>query len=237
MLINNQKIPYVLVDSEFSLNPFPVNYNVNRDGLKNSKLKNKWLTGDEVSVPVTYTRRGNEEKSWNDVRKEITDMTYKLGREPYKISFSFSEGLYYLGHVVSVNFDEEHAYVAKGSITFYTDYPYLIGDGNTITVTPAGNYFEIAGQLPSNWSSRTTFTSPQSEFILESADGKIKLTYEFIKGDVLEIDSLNRNIKLNSEIDLDVGLSLNSAWFDLKPNYLTLSASHETEITYTEKYY
>src|SRR5699024_874996 len=132
---------------------------------------------------------------------------------------------------------EEEKHWAIAEIEFICPDGHKHGKYKSLILTPTEKNYEVTGQLPTHWKSKTTFTTPQSTFEVVSANGSIKLTYEFIAGDVLEIDSYSRTIKLNNSIDLDVGLSLNSRWFVLKPNYMTLRANHETTVHYTEKYY
>lgn len=114
--------------------------------------------------------------------------------------------------------------------------PYLLGPIKTININESKQTFKIAGQTEMPWTSKTTFTAPQSQYVLESIKGKITLNYEFISGDVLEIDYETRDIKLNGVI-LDVGLSLNSVWFDLSVGDMWFVASHVTELSYRERFY
>lgn len=95
---------------------------------------------------------------------------------------------------------------------------------------------EITGQTETPWQSKTVFNASTSQYKLSSKTGELTLNFDFVKGDVLRINYETRSITLNG-VNIDVGLSLNSEWFELEPGYMTLSASHETEIYYTERFH
>src|SRR5690625_2510706 len=132
---------------------------------------------------------------------------------------------------------EEIVSVGYGIIRFVCPESYKYGSGQSLDLMSSSNQtFLVTGQASTPWSSRTVFTVPQSQFTLESSTGKIILNYDFIAGDVLEIDYESRDITV-SGINIDVGLSMESVWFELEPGEIQMKASHETEIKYTERYY
>lgn len=230
MRFNGIKKDYVKVHLDLMRPPSPniefVTWANKRGG---SRTKSKRF--EDLVLPVPVTIIGNP--TIEDINIDLTSWLIK--DEPKKLSFSNDE-YYYLAEYESIDL-EEKKYRAKGFINFHLADGHRHGLTKTISLTPSPSIHEITGQLPTNWTSETVFTSPQSSYTIESATGLIKLTYEFIQGDVLEVDGRNRSIKLNGVIDLNVGLSLNSQWFDLKPNYMTMKASHATVLTYVEKYY
>ncbi|WP_088033542.1 phage distal tail protein [Evansella clarkii] len=115
--------------------------------------------------------------------------------------------------------------------------PNIYGETNEMNLTTAFSSYEIKGQKKTQWSSRTVFSAAASQFVLENnTGGRILLKYNFIAGDVLEIDYKRRKITRNGE-DLAVALSMSSNWFELQPGNVQLKASQATTLTYTERYY
>lgn len=138
------------------------------------------------------------------------------------------------------DYDIENITTSDGNFELYLTMlePYLIGPTQTITLTTEYQIHEVIGQVATPWKSKTTFTVPQSQFVLESNTGlKIILNFEFIAGDVLEIDSLKRKVTLNGN-DLATAISLETEWDkgELNQGYTTMKANHETELTYTGRY-
>lgn len=186
-----------------------------------------------INVPILIYHEG-----FTDLQRKKEELAEWLVHDkPKKLEFEDEPERHYLSLVNGLMDHEEESYWATAEIEFVCPDGFKHGKHKSLILTPTEESHEITGQLPTHWKSRTIFTRSQSMFEIESVSGKIKLTYNFVKGDVLEIDSYSRTIKLNNSIDLDVGLSLNSRWFVLKPNYMTLRANHETTVHYTEKYY
>lgn len=158
-------------------------------------------------------------------------------KEPAPITFSdepefthygmlntISEGTEVNGaHIITMTFWKEEANKSKSDIE--------------LTVTPTFETFTIQGQTEQPWTSKTTFTAANNQYTLETnTGGKILLNYNFIAGDVLVIDYKKRKVTLNGN-NLAVAVSLSTNWFDLSPGVIQMKATHETLLTYTEKYY
>ncbi|WP_167578539.1 distal tail protein Dit [Jeotgalibacillus proteolyticus] len=122
-----------------------------------------------------------------------------------------------------------------GTIQFLSFYS--TGESHSLALGTSFNPFTIKGKKKTPWTSRTTFTVPQSSFTLENnLGGKVVLKYNFVGGDVLEIDYDKRKVMLNGNA-LQVALQIQSVWFDLKPGQLQLKASHATTLSYMERFY
>lgn len=171
-----------------------------------------------------------------DIRKTAEDLAgWLLTESEEELIFDDETDRKYFA-IVDGSFDaEEIVTVGYGVIRFVCPDPYKRGLTNTLNLTTSFNTFEITGQTETPWKSKTTFTVPQSSFSLESNTGKITLNYEFIAGDVLEINYKTRDIFV-SGINIDVGLSLESVWFDLSVGSMQLRASYATELRYSESY-
>src|SRR5699024_1655617 len=173
-----------------------------------------------INVPILIYHEG-----FTDLQRKKEELAEWLVHDkPKKLEFEDEPERHYLSLVNGLMDHEEESYWATAEIEFVCPDGFKHGKHKSLILTPTEESHEITGQLPTHWKSRTIFTRSQSMFEIESVSGKIKLTYNFIKGDVLEIDSYSRTIKLNNSIDLDLGLSLNSQWFKLNNGYMTLSA-------------
>ena len=113
---------------------------------------------------------------------------------------------------------------------------YIYSEAKTITVPTNFQTFTIGGHESTVWKSKTVFKSSQNQFVLESDVGKIILNFNFIAGDVLEIDYEKRDVFLNGK-DLATAIDIKTEWFELPVGEVQLRASHETELTYNERYY
>lgn len=230
MIFNGIEKDYVRVNMSLFRPPTPpIEFNTRANRRGGSRTKSKRFTDMILPVPVTM----KSDKPIEFLKEDLSDWLYH--DEPKKLTFKQIPDRYYLAEYESMEL-EEKVYFAKGTIYFYLEQGHRYGLDKNINITTSNKSFDIKGQIETPWISQTTFTSDQSEYVLESEMGKIKLTYDFVRGDVLRINYKEREITVNNR-NLDVGLSLNSEWFLLDPGYMTLKASHETEIYYTERYY
>lgn len=111
------------------------------------------------------------------------------------------------------------------------------GKTHTLNISTTFETFTITSQTATPWSSRTVFAEPASGFSLETnKGGKIILNYDFIAGDVLEVNYETRDVWLNGE-DLAVSIALETMWFELEPGAVQIKASYDTELIYSERYY
>jgi len=114
--------------------------------------------------------------------------------------------------------------------------PLIYGQDINLTIGSVYNTFTINVKEQSPWTSQTTFNANASQFILEEIQGgNIIINYNFISGDVLEINSRTRKITINGNL-LNFALSIHSVWFKLKRGQMQIKASHVTTLTYTENF-
>lgn len=185
-----------------------------------------------ITVPILIMHNG-----FSDLQRKKEDLAQWLVHDkPKMLEFTDDPNRHYMALVNNEMIHEESYHWAEGEIEFICPMPFKLGGIQTINLSMQNKTFTIKGQTETPWKSKTVFTIPQSQYVLESNKGKVILNYEFIPGDVLEIDYKLRSIKLNG-VNMDVGLSLESIWFDLDAGEMQLKASHETELTYRERYY
>lgn len=236
MLINGKKVPYVEVAYEFARNPSSYSYVLLDRRKGGARVRNKRALPLELPIPVIFSRRDTD-KSWDEIKEELAGFLYR--EEDAEISFTHGDGKYYIAQVVAIEISEEHEYVSKGSIVIVGEDSYRYGEEHDFTIIGGNGLkpFNILGQVPTNWRTRTVFKEPANSFILRNSYGlNILLNYKFIVGDVLEIDYKNRDVFLNGK-DLAVSLSLSSVWGEMPVGNIQFEASHETKITYIDRYY
>lgn len=230
MIFNGIEKDYVRVHLELMRPPSPpIEFYATEKRSGGSRVRRKRFTDLILPVPVTIIGGPTVE----DRNEDMT--TWLIHDEPKELRFKGNSERYYLAEYESMDLDERK-YRARGTINFYLAEGYRLGKTETINLTNAMQSFRIDGQVETPWKSRTTFDEPASQFVLESNLGKLTLNYEFIRGDVLVIDYKTRDITLNGR-NIDVGLSLESIWFELAVGFIEMRASHETILTYTERYY
>ncbi|MCC2248867.1 phage tail family protein [Virgibacillus sp. AGTR] len=111
--------------------------------------------------------------------------------------------------------------------------------GQTYNLTIQTNLAEhaITGQEKTPFYTTTVFEVPQERFTLEASNGLyILLNYNFIAGDVLEIDYTTRSAILNGK-NIDTAISIKSVFKELIPGQMEFVASHKSTVSYTERYY
>lgn len=229
---NGLRKPYLLVTKRKRSYWAPRELVLTQNRKTGSRLRNikTGIRVEEVHVEIT-------EAEGLDIRKTVEDFAgWLLTETEEELIFDDETDRRYYA-VVDGNFDaDEIVTVGYGIIRFVCPDSYKYGAEKMLNLTNEIQTYNILGQAETPWISTTTFTVPQSKFTLESNAGKITLNYDFIAGDVLEINYETRDIFV-SGINIDVGLTLDSVWFDLKPGEMCFKASHVTTLKYDERYY
>src|SRR5690606_22280904 len=126
---------------------------------------------------------------------------------------------------------EKIARLRRGTIRFVATQ--VFGSSQALALSPTSQTYIITGQAPTPWKSKTVFQVNANRFEIESDTGKVILNYNFISGDVLEVDYEKRRV-LRNGVRLDIAIDMETRWFELKPGRIELKASHETEVSYSE---
>lgn len=237
MKFGGRKVPYVEVARAFARNPSAYAYDITPLARGGGRITNKRLEPVETPIPVVFSRRGNEDKSWDNIKTELAGILY--GNKYERLSFTHGDGKYYKAQIVAIEFTDEQEYAAKGNIVFVSEEPCRFGSDITIEVSSTSEIHEIHGQIPTPWASKTIFDVDADQYTLEAGRGLyVELNYDFVSGDVLHIDSHARIVRLNGK-GLATSMGLNTEWNkgELATGRVSLKASHETEITYTERYH
>lgn len=236
MRVNGERLPYVEVSADFSRSPAGYSYETKSKPRGGSKVRGKRLDSEEITVPIVISRRGNEDKAWDDIIKELTDVLYVDG--PVEVSFPYRDNdLYYLGEVMALEISEEHEYIAKGEIDLFCEDQVLFGEQHTLSVGTDEEYYDIKGQMNVPWTMEVVFDESSSEFKFNGPDEQIlALNYGFEDEDLLRIDFLERRVRVNGS-EIPNSVDIRSEWFRIPNGDVQLSASHKAEITYRERYY
>lgn len=162
--------------------------------------------------------------------------------EPKKLIFKDEPDRMYFA-LVNDTMNEEFLYNigTESLITFICGYKYSLEKELEATGT-----HNIKGHKSTFWRTRTEFTSKASQYTLQfnapdKSDlrdiNKIVINFNFTVGDILEIDFLKRQIKIN-DVDISNTLSIiSSNYMELPIGDVEFSATEETNIFYNERYY
>lgn len=230
MIFNGIEKEYIKVTRELFRPPTPPIEFLTRPRRKGgARTKRKRFTDVVLPVPVVI----RSETTIEDLKEDMAN--WLVHDEPKKLIFKDKPNRYYLAEYDSMELDEKIHY-AKGVINFYLAEGYRFGEEVTLNLTSSSKSFTVKGQESTPWKSRTRFSVPQSSYTLESNVGKVLLEYDFIAGDVLEIDYDKRDVRLNGK-DLAFSVLLETVWAELPVGEVSLKASQPTELTYSERYY
>lgn len=231
MIFNGIEKDYIHVRRELFRPPTPpIEFNVFEKAKGGERVRRKRYGGMELPVPVVIKSSERIE----DLKEDLS--TWLVHDEPKKLVFKDKPDRYYLAFYKNMELNEYHK-MAKGTITFYLPEGYRFGPTNTLEIKTEFNTYVIKGQVETPWKSKTIFKDSASRYVLEIGNGgEIILNYNFTSGDVLEIDFEKRDVFLNGK-DLATAIDIKTEWFELPVGEVQLRASHETELTYTERYY
>ncbi|KRG15619.1 hypothetical protein ACA30_05890 [Virgibacillus soli] len=198
-----------------------------------SYIKRSYLEPFEFDLPIMINKSKN--MTWSELEEDLT--SWLLHESDKRLILESIPNRFYMARIIGIDISDRTRNNAEGSLDVYCQIPYKHSYEKIIDITSTPKTYNVGGQVPTNWTSKTTFKEGTKQYILENdSGGKITLNYNFIVGDILEINYRTRGIKLNGK-DLIVALSLDSNWFQMSVGDVKLKASHDTEITYNELYY
>lgn len=199
----------------------------------NHGVREKGYTYDLREITVTYRLKDKTNEGFRDRFNRLNGLL--LGSKK-RLEFT-DEAAFFIATLQDGDTPEEDSNDIVGTLVFLCSDPAKRKHTHTLTIPTTFQTFAIHGQESTPWTSKTTFTSAANQYILETNQGgKIILNYNFIAGDVLEIDYKKRKVTLNGNL-LQTAISIYSHWFDLKPGQMQIRASQPTTLTYTERYY
>src|SRR5699024_6040363 len=190
-----------------------------------------------IEVPV-YIKYNNLEE-FRAITEDIS--SWLVHDEPKELIFNDEPSRMYYA-LVDDTMNEEFLYNigTQSVIRFICGYKYSLEKSLT-----QGTH-NIKGHKSTFWKSHTTFTSSASKYILEfntvgtkelRSINRLEINFNFVASDILEIDFLKRQIKVNGN-DISNTLSIiNSNYMELPIGDVEFHATEETEITYRERYY
>lgn len=232
LYIDGYSLPYIDVAYEFARNPARYSYELKTWHSGTNLVSNKRLEGEEVSIPIILSRRGNERKSWEDIIEELTGGLYS--DEPKRVSFG--EGKYYLAQVVALEIAEEHEYVAKGAVVIVPEINGMLGEEKAEILSEGSSTIIVEGQRDVAWTAEITFERETDYYELSVGKTKILLNYVFVKGDILTINYGDRSVKIRGR-DIAPALDIRSKWALIKRGRNSVNTTEEVKITYDKRYY
>lgn len=203
---------------------------VNTNGRHRLKKTERGLL--EINQPIGFVAK--EDQTQIEIIEQLT--SWLITNDWAMLSFDDEPGRRYEALLQNDMSDfEKISWLREGTLQFIAKDTF--GADKMINVGPNFSSHIITGQTETPWNSRTRFSVPQSSFTIETNKGcKIILTYDFIAGDVLEIDYDKRDVRLNGK-NLAVSIALETVWKELEPGQVQIKASHPTELVFSERYY
>lgn len=192
-----------------------------------------------VEVPVLIKHRGFSH--YQKLKEDIAE--WLVHEEEKELIFKDDDDRCYFAKVDEITEGDEYQNMAFATITFICHSKYSLERNILIDTTITEN---INGHESTSWKTKTKFTANQSGYELQfnSPDKsdlrdicKIKLNYEFIRGDVLEVDYSKRKITVNGVDRSNILVILQSNYTELPVGDVEFSVSEETELYYHERYY
>lgn len=177
-------------------------------------------------------------KNREELRENIDKINGILAvDQPVPITFFDEPDITYFGTPETASENDEYFFKHQGTFTIVCPDPFKYGKEQKITAATTYQTIRVVGTSDTPWTTQTTFGADADQFILEANTGLyVQLDYNFIQGDVLKIDYKYRKVTLNGKL-LMTPISLQTNWLPLQPGYMQIRASHETEISYHERYY
>lgn len=200
---------------------------------KGARFKKRRVPPRNIGIEANIIAKNRKE-----LRNKIETLNGILSvNEPVPVSFPDEPNRTYYGVPAQTGEGDEFPFMHKGEMTIICPDPNKFGDEQTESIATTKTTVQVSGQANTPWTSKTTFGADADQFILEANNGLyVQLDYSFVTGDVLEIDYKYRRVTLNGDL-LMTPISLQTHWMPLNPGYMQMRASHETEISYSERYY
>lgn len=229
MIFNGLEKEYITVLTELFRPPTPP-IEFNERGTK------KKFTDMILPVPIKVSSNEHVEH----LKQDIAEWLYH--EEPKELIFKQIPNLHYLAEYESMELNERGSF-GRGTIYFYLKDAHRYSEERIIEAT--GTH-DIKGHTSTTWRTRTEFTSKQEGFEFTfNAPGKtdlkdinkIVINYNFIAGDVLEIDYSKRRITVNGNDISNALVIIQSNYAELPIGIVKFEASHETDVFYHERYY
>lgn len=196
-------------------------------------------SGREISVPVFI-----KHSSFSHFERLKEEISVWLKHDDEKtLEFKDDPDRVYFATVTDIETTNTHRLGSDALIHFLSDSKYSQERQLTINSTLSSN---IKGHKSTPWKTKTVFSTNQTGYELQfNSPGKsylfdinkIKLNYNFIAGDVLEIDYLKRKVSVNGVDRSNILTIIQSNWMELPIGDVEFSANHRTEFYYHERYY
>lgn len=191
-----------------------------------------------IPIGIKYDRISDLERLKEDIAGWL------VHEKPKRLEFKDDpDRLYYAVVDDTINNGFLYNQATEATINFICGYKYSHERNLSIDDTLTSN---IEGHKSTPWKTKTIFTDETSSYELQfNSPGKtdlrdinkIKLNYEFVAGDVLEIDYSKRKITVNDVDRSNILVILQSNYMELPIGEVEFSVSHETELFYHERYY
>lgn len=212
--------------------------------IRESKFDSKMVRTDrghriiEVPVLIQYDNLTHFRELTEDIAGWL------VHNKPKILKFADEPDRFYYA-VVDDTVNEDFLYNrgTTATLKFVCGYKYSHERQLTINDTLTSN---IEGHKSTFWRTKTTFTEPKTSYVFGFYEpgrtnlrdkNVVYLNYNFVAGDVLEIDFSQRKVTLNGNDITNTVVILQSNFIELPIGTVNFEVSHKTEFYYNERYY
>lgn len=191
-----------------------------------------------VPIGIRYDQRSDLERIKEDIAGWL------VHDKPKKLEFKDDPDRFYYAVVDNtINNGFLYNQTTEATINFLCGYKY---SNERIVIIETTVKKIVKGHKSTPWKIKTIFTDKTSIYELQfNSPGetnlrdinKIKLNYEFVAGDVLEIDFSKRKVTINGVDRSNILSILQSNYMELPIGEVKFETSHKTEFYYNERYY
>lgn len=206
------------------------------DGVDGAVITSEWLPPRTLEVDAIIYADGPEE-----LRKKIEELSFVLNTSiDVPIVFSDEKDRKYYGRFQTADEGKEVDNFHIVTLKFYCQNPLKEGDAVSQTIETAGTLVKNEGFADVWPLISCSFSEPASEYKVTLTNGTItrliNIKFDFIAGDILEVDSFKRTVLLNGK-DRKTALQIDSTWIKMEAGEeFTATASQVSTMSYTKKY-
>ncbi len=192
-----------------------------------------------IEVPILITHDGFSH--YQKLKEEIAE--WLIHEEEKELIFNDDDDRRYFAKTEDIEEGDEYLDMSFATIVFICHSKY--SDERHLTINNKSSS-EISGHKSTPWRTKTVFTEKQTGYVMQfNSPGKtdlrdinkVKLNYDLVAGDILEIDYNKRRVTLNGKDITKTVVILQSNFIELPIGQVEFSANHGTEFYYHERYY
>lgn len=198
---------------------------VSTEKLAKHGTKYNHATTNERNIVFSFALVGDVEKNRNELYKIFPPAL------PVHLEFVTGQGSFFIVGYTETNDPNLFGIQSRQTVSIICPEPFFCSEEKQLT----GTGFQIESDFPfeNDYFLLTEFTESASAFTLTNGTETMRITHDFVSGDVLQVDTKERTIKINGENRYN---DKTGDWVLIQPGTNALIPSHDCTIMYTEKY-